>query len=284
MTHPEDGATRVAGPGRSRRPSSRAARLLGGTALLAGVALVAYAAGGGLDGTPSLTTADIRRTVEEALASQRPDPAWSVPVYQAIAPSMVLVQVRHDSPEDAGRDSGRPGLGSAVVVDDQGTILTAYHVIEGATAITVTFADGTRTSATVVTEQPENDIAVLQPAELPEFLVPAVLGNPRSLPIGSEAYIVGHPSGLAGSMSSGIISAFERSFRVPDTDRVLSGLIQVDAAVNPGNSGGPLLDRAGRVIGIVTALINPSGEDSFAGIGLAVPIDVAGGAAGLPPY
>ena len=76
----------------------------------------------------------------------------------------------------------------------------------------------------------------------------------------------------------------ERSFRVPGTDRVLSGLIQVDASVNPGNSGGPLLDRAGRVIGIVSALINPSGGEVFAGIGLAVPIDVAGGAAGLPPY
>ena len=85
-------------------------------------------------------------------------------------------------------------------------------------------------------------------------------------------------------MSVGVVSALDRSFRVPKTGRVLHGLIQIDAAVNPGNSGGPLVDRDGHVIGIVTALLNPTDEDVFIGIGLAVPIDVAGGAAGLPPY
>ena len=102
--------------------------------------------------------------------------------------------------------------------------------------------------------------------------------------IGSEAYIVGNPFGLVGSLSAGVVSGLDRSFKVPDTERTISGLIQVDAAVNPGNSGGPLLDRDGRVVGIVTALINPTKEDVFIGIGLAVPIDVAGGAAGLPQY
>ena len=85
-------------------------------------------------------------------------------------------------------------------------------------------------------------------------------------------------------MSAGVVSGLERIVQPPDTDRVLTGLIQIDAAVNPGNSGGPLLDRDGQVVGIVTALINPTDEDVFIGIGLAVPIDVAGGAAGLPPY
>ncbi len=114
--------------------------------------------------------------------------------------------------------------------------------------------------------------------------MPAILGNPAAVRQGSEAYAMGSPFGLGGSMSVGVISGLDRSFKVPDSDLVLHGLIQIDAAVNPGNSGGPLLDRDGHVIGIVTALINPTEEDVFIGIGLAVPIDVAGGAAGLPPY
>ena len=102
--------------------------------------------------------------------------------------------------------------------------------------------------------------------------------------IGSEAYIVGNPFGLYGSLSTGVVSGLDRSFRAPETNRLHTGLIQVDAAVNPGNSGGPLVDRNGNVTGIVTALINPTDDDVFIGIGLAVPIDVAGGAAGAPQY
>jgi S1-C subfamily serine protease len=102
--------------------------------------------------------------------------------------------------------------------------------------------------------------------------------------IGSEAFLVGNPFGLYGSLSAGVVSGLDRSFQQPGSDRVIRGLIQVDAAVNPGNSGGPLLDRGGRVVGIVTALLNPTKQDVFIGIGLAVPIDVAGGAAGLPAY
>ena len=95
---------------------------------------------------------------------------------------------------------------------------------------------------------------------------------------------MGSPFGLSGSISVGVISGVDRSFKMPDSDQVLHGLIQIDAAVNPGNSGGPLVNRDGHVIGIVTALINPTEDDVFIGIGLAVRIDVAGGAAGLPPY
>ena len=96
---------------------------------------------------------------------------------------------------------------------------------------------------------------------------------------------MGNPFGLYSSMSAGVVSGLNRSFQNPDEDGpMLHGLIQVDAAVNPGNSGGPLLNRAGQVVGIVAALLNPTDEDVFIGIGLAVPIDVAGGAAGLPPY
>jgi S1-C subfamily serine protease len=102
--------------------------------------------------------------------------------------------------------------------------------------------------------------------------------------VGSEAYVVGHPFGLTDSLSAGVVSGLGRSFQFPNSDQVLRGLIQVDAAVNPGNSGGPLLNRAGQVVGIITGLVNPTKQDVFIGIGLAVPIDVAGGAAGLPQY
>ena len=115
-------------------------------------------------------------------------------------------------------------------------------------------------------------------------LVPATIGNPGAVRQGSEAYALGSPFGLYGSVSAGVISGLDRSFKMQDTGRTLTGLFQIDAAVNPGNSGGALVDRSGRVIGIVTALINPTDDDVFIGIGLAVPIDVAGGAAGLLPY
>ena len=173
---------------------------------------------------------------------------------------------------------------AASIVNAAGDILTSLHVVADATEIELTFADGTRSGADVVARQPEDDIAVVRATQPPANLVPATLGNPRSVRQGSEAYAMGSPFGLGGSMSAGVISGLDRSFKLPDSDIVLHGLIQIDAAVNPGNSGGPLLNRDGQVIGIVTALVNPTKDDVFIGIGLAVPIDVAGGAAGLPPY
>ena len=122
------------------------------------------------------------------------------------------------------------------------------------------------------------------PAARPTDVVPAVLGNPHAMRVGDEAFAVGHPFGLYGSMSAGIISGFDRTFRPPNSGQRLGGMIQIDAAVNPGNSGGPLLNRYGQVVGIVTGLANPTDQNFFVGIGFAVPIDVAGGAAGLPPY
>lgn len=135
-----------------------------------------------------------------------------------------------------------------------------------------------------MTTQPEHDIAVVRAEQPPAALVPATLGNPASIRQGSEAYALGSPFGLYGSVSAGVISGLNRSFTMRDSGRTLTGLIQIDAAVNPGNSGGALVDRDGRLIGIVTALVNPTSEDVFIGIGLAVPINVAGGAVGLPPY
>ena len=116
------------------------------------------------------------------------------------------------------------------------------------------------------------------------MVVPAMLGNPNAMRVGDEAFVVSNPLGLYGSMSAGVISGFDRSFQPPNSTQRLQGLIQIDAAVNPGNSGGPLLNRQGQVVGIVAGLVNPADQNVFAGIGFAVPINVAGGAAGMPPY
>jgi len=227
-----------------------------------------------------LTTGDVNDSIAQAFASATPPPAFSARVYQAIAPSLVFIQTENpDAPEGKGF-----GVGSGVVVNDNGDILTSLHVVAEASKIQLTFADGSQASAQVIASQPENDIAVLRANELPGLIVPATLGNPEAMNIGDEAFVVGNPLGLYGSMSSGVISGFDRSFKPVDGDQRLEGLIQIDAAVNPGNSGGPLLNRNGQVIGIVTALANPTKQDFFIGIGFAVPINVAGGAAGLPPY
>jgi S1-C subfamily serine protease len=170
-----------------------------------------------------------------------------------------------------------------VVVSADGAILTAHHVVAGASAIGVVFYDGTEAAARVVVAEPENDIAVLSADGGPEVIVPAVLGNAGSLRVGDEAYAVGNLLGLVGSMSAGVISGFDRSAPRVGTSGSLDGLIQFDTAVNPGSSGGPLLNREGQVVGIVTALANPADLDYFAGIGFAVPISVASSAAGGPP-
>jgi S1-C subfamily serine protease len=260
-------------------------RLRGSTPFLAGI-LVALLAALGFNALapskPPLTQREVSETVASAIASITPPPAFSEGAYRVVQPSLVLIETTE--PRTGGKPGTDSGLGSGVVVNRRGDILTALHVVADATTIQVTFADGTKSEASVVSKDPDNDIAVVRASRPPADPVPAIIGNPAAAQPGSEAYAVGSPFGLGGSISAGVISAVDRSFKPRDGDRVLHGLIQIDAAVNPGNSGGPLIDRDGRVIGIVTALINPTEDDVFIGIGLAVPINVAGGAAGLPPY
>jgi len=227
-----------------------------------------------------LSTKDVKESVAIAMASATPPPAYSAQVYQVIQPSLVLIEIE-ETHQDAESDFG---LGSGVVVDNFGDILTSLHVIDGATTIQVTFADGTRSEAQVVMQMPELDLAVIQAVDTPLVVVPATLGNPGAMRVGDEAFVVGNPFGLYGSMTSGVISGFDRVFSVPDSHIKIPGMIQFDAAANPGNSGGPLLNRQGHVIGIVTGLINPTEETFFVGIGFAVPINTALGGMGSPPY
>lgn len=231
-------------------------------------------------GPQQLTPQQVNDTVVQALASATPPPAFSARVYEAIRPSLVLIQTQ--APDEDGEEAN--GLGSGVVINDNGDILTSLHVVADAADIVLIFADGTQSSAQVTATQAENDIAVLSARQPPELLVPATLGNPNAMRVGDEAFAVGNPFGLYSSMSAGVISGFERSFQPSDADQNLQGLIQIDAAVNPGNSGGPLLNRYGQVVGIVVGIVNPTEQEVFIGIGFAVPIQVAVGGVGSLPY
>jgi S1-C subfamily serine protease len=226
-----------------------------------------------------LTSSEIGEMVVQTMASATPPPAYSSVVYQIILPSLVYIQTQTERSEDE-----RFGVGSGVIINENGDILTALHVLENAVLIEVIFADGTHATAEIIAAEPENDIAVLHPSQPPEVIVPAVLGSANAMRIGDEAYAVGNPLGLVGSMSAGVISGFNRSIPLNDGENRLDGLIQFDTAVNPGNSGGPLLNRYGQVIGVVTALANPSEQNFFVGIGFAVPIQTAAAAAGAPDY
>lgn len=230
-------------------------------------------------GPAPITKADVAAAVQkgvqdQAKASARA-PADASIAYATIQPSLVLITT--DRSTTAVEETG---TGAGVIVKSDGTILTALHVVEGARSISIQYTDGTKSRAVIGSTQPDNDIATLTPASLPQTLVPAVLGG--GVPVGAPVFAVGHPLGLADSLSAGVVSALDRSIKA-ENGRTLQHLIQIDAAVNPGNSGGPLLNQAGQVVGIVTALANPSGQGYFVGIGFAVPIATAGGAAGSPP-
>jgi S1-C subfamily serine protease len=229
---------------------------------------------------PQLTTQDVADSVAEALASATPPPPYSARVYQAVGPALVFIQTQ----TEGQRDDVGFGVGSGVVINNVGDILTSLHVVADASDIQLSFADGTQTGAQVIVEQPENDIAVLRPNQPPTRIIPAILGNPNAIRVGDEAFVIGNPLGFYNSMSAGVISGLNRSFRSEEGEQELHRLIQFDAAVNPGNSGGPLLNRNGHVIGIVTALANTGEQDFFIGIGFAVPIDIASAAAGMPLY
>src|SRR4051812_29209893 len=267
----------------SRRPDRRAIRdrVRRGAPFVSGIlaALIGVWLYAALNPPPQpLTATDVRQTVDQTLASQTPAPPDSLLVYQAVQPSIVLIESN-----SANQAPGTEGVGTGVLVDAQGDILTALHVVDDATSITLTFSDGTKAPGLVQTRQPENDIAVVRAVATQIAVPPATLGNPNAVQVGDEAFVVGNPLGLYGSLTAGVVSGLGRTFTVPTTRNTLHGLIQIDAAVNPGNSGGPLLNRDGQVVGIVTGLVNPTTQNVFIGIGLAVPIDVAGGAAGLPP-
>lgn len=226
-----------------------------------------------------LTQRDIDNAVARAIESMPAKPSWTSLAYEIIRPSVVrIIALGVKSEEGQG-----VATGSGVVIDENGTILTSLHVVKGATEIRVIFADSSESKASIIISQPENDLAALQPEIIPDDLIPATLTNSAILNVGDEVAAVGHPFGISNSLSAGVVSGLGRNFKSPRTGETLLNLIQFDAAVNPGNSGGPLINKDGEVVGIVTALYNPTKEDFFVGIGFAVPIETATAGLGSPP-
>ena len=189
---------------------------------------------------------------EDVRPSPTPTPPMSE-VYAKVAPS--VVQVKAMRADGTVADSG-----SGVIIDDAGDILTSLHVVQNANSLMVVFADGTQSQAAIIAEVAESDIAALRPATTPLQFVPATFGNPSALHIGDDAIVVANPFALTRSLSTGVISGLD-----------------------PGSSGGPLVNRDGEVVGIVTGLVNPTGQPAFSGVGFAVTIDTAASALGVPP-
>lgn len=234
-----------------------------------------------------ITQDDIDAAVRASLEKE-PLPSQAAKAYAAIAPSVVRVVGLPDEKDD---DDDSPekralerSLGTGVVVVDNGTILTNLHVVAGAKRVRVRFHNGHESDAVVVGMQPENDLAVLKASSLPDDLEAATMRSTSDLQPGDHVIAVGHPFGIGPSVSYGVVSGLRREFRSEAGERTLSNLIQFDAAANPGNSGGPLVTMDGHVVGIVTAILNPSEQRTFIGIGFAVPIENAASAVGMPPF
>ena len=274
---------------RARRFAGPAAGVLAGALLVLGLQ-------GGLGTQPrQLTQEDIDTAVLNTLETQQlPSPAAraaaaigpSVVRVQAFGPEEIEEKAENDNPKgrakppqkdakDARKDAQKSipdepkevqkGVGTGVVIKDSGLILTNLHVVSGAKRLLVIFADGSESEVSITGARPEHDLAVLQATTLPDDLQPA-------------------PFDIGPSVTAGVISGFGREYRSTSGERLLTNLIQFDAAANPGSSGGPLVTMDGEVVGIVTAILNPNNQRSFVGIGFAVPIENAAAAVGVPPH
>jgi len=227
------------------------------------------------------TQEDIDAAVLRTLGST-PLPHVAAKAYAKIQPSIVRVQGL--SAGATGEEDMVRGIGTGVVILDTGTILTNLHVVAGAERVKVVFADGLESEATVTGLRPEHDLAVLQAKTIPDDLAAATMRSTGDLAVGDHVIAVGFPFGIGPSASAGVVSGLRREFRSAEGQRILTNLIQFDAAANPGNSGGPLVTAEGEVVGIVTAVLNPTQQRVFIGIGFAVPIENAAAAVGLSPF
>lgn len=270
-----------------RASASRRERfaLVGAGALIASLLFVAQAwisPGAGTAGPIDIDAAIQRKIDAQAMISP------AVRAHQVIQPSVVRVRSKGatsaDEADDADDADDDGNVGTGVVIVDDGTILTNLHVVAGAERITLVFANGFESEADVVGMRPEHDLAVLQAREIPDGLVAATMRSTTGLALGERVVAVGFPFGLGPSVSAGVVSGLRREFVSPEGQRVLTNLIQFDAAANPGSSGGPLVTSDGEVVGIVTGILNPRQHGVFIGIGFAVPIENAAGAAGLSPF
>ncbi|WP_332739626.1 S1C family serine protease [Hydrogenophaga sp.] len=268
---------------RFRQASARAAsspRVMWSAMALLAALLAASVWQAGVGGPKALTQKDIDAAVLRTLTTQNL-PSRAARAAEKIRPAVVRVMSYAKNSE--GKEVEQ-GVGTGVVITDKGIILTNLHVVQTALSVKVVYADGSESPATVTGAQPQNDLAVLQAQIIPDDLIAATMRSTNDLVSGEEVVAVGFPFGIGPSVSSGVISGFDRAFKSPEGVQEIGNLIQFDAAANPGNSGGPLVTMDGEVIGVVTGILNPTSHRTFVGIGFAVPIESAASAAGLPPF
>jgi S1-C subfamily serine protease len=243
-----------------------------------------------------LTQTDITEAVNFAIDERGRPPSVASMAYAAIIPSVVRVNgydpdsgppattPESETPRGAEREGIEEdfherytAVGTGVVIDDEGTILTNLHVARAAKRLRVEFWDGTEAEAIIAGARPDLDLAIIRPSVIPDDLVPATLGSSGGLSPGDDVVAVGFPFGIGPSASAGVVSGLLRVLE-REGGTTMQNLIQFDAAANPGNSGGPLVNADGEVVGIVTAILNPSGLQTFAGIAFAATIEDAAGA------
>lgn len=261
----------AADPARARTPWA------GFVAVAAGAALLASGATAGLVWTlvdrAGPPVVDTPAVITPVAAVGQPD--WPA-VAAAVRPSVVAIEVR---------TTGGGGQGSGVILDRDGRVLTNAHVAGGANEIRVALADGRVFAATLVGTDPTTDLAVLALVDPPDDLVPAVIGDSDRVAVGAAVMAVGNPLGLDSTVTTGIVSAVDRPVTTGaagGAEPVVTNAIQVDAAVNPGNSGGPLFDASGRVIGITSSIasLSQAGAAGSIGLGFAIPVNLAQRVAG----
>jgi S1-C subfamily serine protease len=228
-----------------------------------------------------LTQRDIDRAVLHSLETMPAEPSLESVAYAVVGPS--VVQVKRLGAEDSDGTNERT-VGTGVVIVDTGVILTNLHVVAGTGRVGVVFADGTESTADLVSVQPEHDLAVIRAHTVPDDLEAATLRSTRGLRVGDRVVAVGYPFGIGPTVTAGVISGLRREYRAEDGRPLMTNLIQFDAAANPGNSGGPLVTAQGEVVGIVTAILNPTQQRVFVGIGFAVPIENATAGIGRSPF
>jgi len=207
------------------------------------------------------------------------DPATStdeqnnIEVYRTLSPGVVFIHSTSYARDFFGFVEPQEGSGSGSILDQQGNILTNYHVIEGAQKLSVSMGGKKDYPAVVVGGDPDTDLAVIRLTEKPAGQLTVVpMGDSDRLVVGQKVLAIGNPFGLDRTLTTGVISGLQRPLRARN-NRLIEGAIQTDASINPGNSGGPLLDSHGRMIGINSQILSPSG--SSAGVGFAVPVSIA---------
>lgn len=198
------------------------------------------------------------------------DELETIEVYRKAAPAVANISSVVVERDFFYRPIPQEGMGSGVIIDEKGYIVTNSHVIENAQSLEVTLSDGSKWPASLMGNDPDKDLAVIRIDVSEKKLTPISMGSSKGLEVGDKVLAIGNPFGLGQTLTTGVISSLDRSIRT-DTGSIIRNVIQTDAAINPGNSGGPLLNSRGELVGINTAILSPTGVN--AGIGLAVPVD-----------